>query len=188
MPVGIAFLRGINVGGKHTLPMETLRGLCEGLGLRDARTYIQSGNVVFSAGKRELAKAAAGLEGAIEKRCGFRPRVVVRTLEEVRGVIAGSPFGGGRAGPAVIDGTRLLVMFLAEEPSEPAKKAVGAIKANPERVRLMGRDLYMDFPNGLAKSTLPMGALEKAVGVAGTVRNWNTVRMVVEMGGTLEVE
>ena len=186
MPIGIALIRGINVGGKNILPMADLRAMCERLGLREARTYIQSGNVVFSAGTRELARAAAALEGAIEKKCGFRARVVVRTLHEVRGVIAGNPFAGGRGGADVPDGAKLLVMFLADEPTAAAKKAVAAIKSDPERVRLVGREAYLDFPNGAGKSKLPMAVVEKALGVAGTCRNWNTVGKLVEMGKALE--
>src|SRR4029079_15324760 len=82
MPVCVAFIRGINVGGKNMLPMAMLRELCEGLGLRDVRTHIQSGNVVFRCSK--AAELEKRLEDAIEKKSGFRPAVVVRAAEALR--------------------------------------------------------------------------------------------------------
>ncbi len=178
MPIGIAFIRGINVGGKNLLPMADLRAMCEGLGRRDAQTYIQSGNLVFRAGTRELANAAAALEGAIEKKCGFRPRVVVRTLDELRAVVAQSPFASRRG--LLTD--RLLVMFLTAPHAASAQRTLDAIGDVPEEVRLAGREAYLYFPNGIARPKLPMATVERAVGVPGTCRNWNTIGKLVEMG------
>lgn len=178
MPIGVALIRGINVGGNQMLPMELLRALCAEVGLRDARTYIQSGNVVFRAGKREMSRAAAGLADAIEGRRKFRPGVAVRTIDDLRAVVAANPFAGRRG----VDGSRLLVMFLDGEPDAAAKRAAAALKAGRDEIRVGGREAYLHYPDGVAGSKLTMAMVEKALRVPGTCRNWNTVTKLLSMG------
>ncbi|CAG0978557.1 hypothetical protein PHYC_01638 [Phycisphaerales bacterium] len=172
MPIAIALIRGINVGGKHKLPMDLLRSLCEDLGLRDVRTLIQSGNVVFRCRDGAAPGAASNLEAAIENRCGFRPSVVVRDHDELRRVLKASPFEDHEA----LDPSRLLVMFLADDPQRGARKALAAFGPTPERIALRGREAFLYFPNGIARSKLSMSAVEKALGVPATCRNWNTLK------------
>lgn len=187
MTVAVALIRGINVGGKNMLPMEVLRALCEGAGLRDARTLIQSGNVVFRCADRSVAGCAGKLEGAIERKCGFRPSVVVRTLAELRGVCAARVFKDHDS----LEPNRLLAMFLATEPGASAKKAIAAITASgayAERVAVLGREVFLYFPNGIAGARLPMSAVEKAIGTPGTCRNWTTITKLLAMGEELDAE
>ena len=80
----ISLLRGVNVGGHNKIKMEELRALYESLELREPQTYVQSGNVVFSSKERNLATLAGKIEDAIEKKCGFCPEVVLRTVSEMR--------------------------------------------------------------------------------------------------------
>lgn len=181
MPTAIALIRGINVGGKNLLPMETLRSLCAGAGMDDARTYIQSGNIVFNASKGTLAKSGAlteRLERAIEKARGFRPRVVVRTLDEWSRVIAANPFDGRKG----IEPSKLLVVVLDGPPVAGAPKALATVKRGTEEPVLVGRELFVHYPDGAGKSKMSMPAVERALGVQGTARNWNTVLKLREMG------
>lgn len=173
MSVGVAFIRGINVGGKNPLPMATLRAICEGAGLGDVETYIQSGNVVFTAPGRAIGRAARGIEEGIEREKGFRPSVVVRTLPELRAVVGAAPF---EADPA-----KLVVMFLGGTPGAGARRAIEGIGADPERLELIGREVFIHFPNGIGRSKLQIARVEKAAGLPGTCRNWNTVLKMVEM-------
>ena len=92
MPAVIGFLRGVNVVGNNKIKMEELRALCESMGLLNAQTYIQSGNVVFRMKGRSVASLAARIEKAIEMQFGFRPHVMLRTAEELRDVITRNPF------------------------------------------------------------------------------------------------
>ena len=184
MPIGIALIRGINVGGKNLLPMETLRELAAEIGLRDARTYIQSGNMLFRAGVKDMARAAAKLEAAIESRLKFRPSVVVRSIEDLRAAIAANPLAKRRG----IDGNRMLVMFLAGQPDAAARRNVAALKQDPEEIWLIGREAYLHLPNGIAASNLSMATVEKAIRVPGTCRNWNTVGKLLAMAEELEGE
>src|ERR1700704_894959 len=92
MAVIISMLRGVNVGGHNMIKMDALRALYESLGLRDAQTYVQSGNVVFRTQGRDLALIWKKIENGIERTFGFRPSVIVRTDSEMRDVIARNPF------------------------------------------------------------------------------------------------
>ena len=83
MTVVISMLRGVNVGGHNKIKMDSLRELYESLGLRDAQTYVQSGNVVFRTDAKNIAPVAKRIEDAIERKFGFRPSVILRTTSEL---------------------------------------------------------------------------------------------------------
>lgn len=182
MPTAIALIRGINVGGMNILPMVSLRILCERIGLEDVQTYIQSGNVVFRAGAAEVAAAAERLERVIEADRGFRPSVVVRTRGQWQAAMKASPF----AARPRIETNKLLVMFLSAKPGAAAAKALAGVKRVNEELALAGRELHMHFPDGVGRSKLSMAAVEKALGVVGTARNWNTVVKLREIAAAME--
>src|SRR5215468_10580846 len=92
----VSLLRGVNVGGHNMIGMEALRALYASLKLRDPQTYVQSGNVVFQAESRDLVKLADQIEKAIERSAGFRPSVILRTVAEMRDVVARNPFAERR--------------------------------------------------------------------------------------------
>jgi uncharacterized protein (DUF1697 family) len=177
MTIGIAFIRGINVGGKNALPMATLRAICGEAGLRDAQTYIQSGNVVFSAPERALARAAKAVEDGIESQLGFRPFVMVRTLRELRALVGAVPF---EAEPS-----KLIVMFLTDRPTAAATRAIQELKPDPERIELIGREIFIHFPIGIGTSKLQTTKVEKAAGLPGTCRNWNTILKMIDLSAAL---
>jgi uncharacterized protein (DUF1697 family) len=178
MTVGIAFIRGINVGGKNPVPMATLRTVCEQAGLRGARTYIQSGNVAFRAPPRELTRAAAAIAKGIQARAGITPEVVVRSLDDLREIIAARPFDA--------DPAKLIVMFLGGVPAASACRAVEDLKPDPERLALRGREIFIHFPSGMGTSKLSTARIEKLAGHPGTCRNWNTVLKMAELAAELE--
>ena len=177
MPTAIALLRGINVGATRSLPMERLRELCEQVGMHDPRTYIQSGNVIFEAAKKDLSGLAKNLEAAIEADRGFRPSVVVRTRDELAAAIEGNPF----AARAKFEPAKLLVMFLKSKPAAGAQHALDGVKRGAEQMRLVGRELFIEFPDGIGRSKLALAAVEKALGVPATGRNWNTLLNLLAM-------
>lgn len=175
--VVISLLRGVNVGGRNLIRMDALRTLYESLGLGDVRTYVQSGNVVFSTREKDLQKLAKRIEDGIESKFGFRPSVILRTSAELRDVVARNPF----AGREDIEPNKLLIMFLASEPGAEARSKILAIKAEPEELRMDGRELYIYFPDGMGKTKLPLASIERALKVPGTGRNWNTVTKLLAM-------
>jgi len=182
MPVLISMLRGINVGGHHKIKMEVLRGLYETLKCEDVRTYVQSGNVIFQTKEKNSAALANKIKDAIEKKLGFRPEVILRTSAELRAAVAANPFAGRRD----LEPGKLLVTFLAGEPSPDPRTILASLKAYPEELHLRGRELYIYFPNGAGKSRLPWSSVEKLFKTAGTARNWNSVTKMLEIAEELE--
>jgi uncharacterized protein (DUF1697 family) len=182
MAVIISMLRGVNVGAHHRIKMDALRALYEPLGLRDPQTYVQSGNVVFRTDKRDLVALAKRIEDAIERGFGFRPTVILRTSGELREVIARNPFAKRRG----IEPSRLLVYFLASDPGAETRDKVLSLKTEPEELRMDGRELYIYFPNGMARPKLSWAVLEKTLKVPGTGRNWNSVTKLLDMAERLE--
>jgi uncharacterized protein (DUF1697 family) len=184
MTVAISMLRGVNVGGHNLVKMELLRGLYESLGLRDSQTYVQSGNVVFRTSARDLTALAKRIETSIEQTFGFRPGVMNRSPSDLREVIRRNPFAARRG----IDPRKLLVTFLAADPSAEAREKILGIKIPPEELRLEGREVYVYYPNGVGRSKLSPALIEKTLKTPGTGRNWNTVTKLLEIAEQLEAD
>jgi len=171
-----AFLRGINVGGRSLLAMADLKSALDDAGLSDARTYLQSGNVIVtprSGGPVELGET---LERAVEGVAGRPIRVMVRTRDEVDGIVAGNPLWDESLKPS-----SLHTVFLEAAP-DPARAAELDPDRSPhDRFALLGREIYLHYPQGSGRSRLNLEYFEKTLGVAGTARNWNTVTRVLRM-------
>jgi uncharacterized protein (DUF1697 family) len=182
MPVFVSMLRAVNVTGHNMIKMEELRALYEELGLRDAQTYIQSGNVVFRTSQRDPSRLAERIADAIEDRFGFRPGVLVRTSSDLRNAIAGNPFPA----QAAAEPGKLLVVFLSADPHPEARDKALGIKVGPEELRIAGRELYIYFPDGQGRSKLSFTLVEKTLKTPGTGRNWNTVNRLLAMAERLE--
>jgi uncharacterized protein (DUF1697 family) len=182
MAVIISLLRGVNLAGHKPVKMDALRKLHESLGLRDVQTYINSGNVIFKSEARALDPVRRRIEKAIERTFGFHADVMLRTCSELREIIARNPFATRRG----IDPRKLAVSFLAAEPGAEARKNVLKIKADPEELRITGRELYIYFANGMARPKLSVAQLEKTLKTSGTNRNWNTVTKLLELAEKME--
>jgi uncharacterized protein (DUF1697 family) len=182
MPIAVALLRAVNLGAHNRIKMETLRTSCESLGCRRVQTLVQSGNAIFEIADRNYPKLAERLERAIEAELSFRPRVITRTLPELRIAIANNPF----ANRSDIHPSRLLVTFLCADPPEEARQKVLAMNTDPEELHLRGREVYMYFPNGLARPKTSPAMVERALKVAGTGRNWNIVNKLLALAEDLE--
>ncbi|HLY63402.1 MAG TPA: DUF1697 domain-containing protein [Terriglobia bacterium] len=182
MPVLISLLRAVNVGGHQMIKMDALRELYESIGFRPARTYLQSGNVVFKSGERDPARLTKKIETAIERDFGFRPDVVIRTTVELKDVIRRNPFAKRRD----IDPRKLLVTFLAGVPAREDVEKVSKIKADPEEMHINGREVYIYFPNGVARPKISWTQVAKKLKTSGTARNWNTVTQLLAMAEELE--
>jgi uncharacterized protein (DUF1697 family) len=182
MPVAIAMLRAVNVAGHQKLNMEALRTLCGGLGLQDVQTYIQSGNVVFRENSGEPEALARKIEDGIHQKFGFRPDVIVRTTSELRKVISNNPF----AGRPEVEPNRLLVLFMASAPARQARERILAMPCEPEEMYFKGRELYIYYPNGMARPKIPVARIEKVLAGSSTGRNWNTVNKLLAMAEMAE--
>ncbi len=171
----IALFRGINVGGSHALPMKELKQVLEKSGCVDVRTYIQSGNVVFSSASSDVARLEKQLAAAVSGSHGFEPRVLVLTPDAFERAVAANPF------PEAIENPRSLhLFFLASLPERPDLKSIEALRAKTERFALKGRVFYLHTPDGFGDSKLAARA-ERLLTVEATARNWRTITMLLEM-------
>ena len=182
MAVIISMLRGVNLGPHHRLKMEELRALYESLKLREAQSYVQSGNVIFRSEEKDLVALGRRIEEAIEKKFGFRPPVILRTTAELREAIAKNPFAKRRD----IEPSKLLVTFLHRDPGKEIREQVLKIDTAPEELRMEGREVYIYFPNGMARPKMKWAAIERVLKTQWTGRNWNSVRKMMEMAEQLE--
>jgi uncharacterized protein (DUF1697 family) len=178
----IALLRAVNLAGRNTIKMEVLRELCTTLKLQNPKTYVQSGNVVFGARDQDPVKLSRRIADSIEKSCGFRTQVILRTTEELRSVIARNPFARQKD----VEPAKLIVIFLSDTPDKKARERLKSIKADREELHLDGRELYIYFPDGMGRSKVSVAAIEKAVQFPGTGRNWNSVTKLLAMAEQLE--
>jgi uncharacterized protein (DUF1697 family) len=162
----VALLRAVNVGGTGKLPMSDLKDICEELGFGAVRTYIASGNVVFTSRKSEAAVKGA-LEKRLEAYAGKPLGVLVRTAAEMAQVLVDNPFP--EAAP-----NRTVAMFLDRAPS--ADTLTGVRGQRNEQIQLGRREIYIHYGDGMAKSKLVIAAAK-----TGTGRNMNTVATLARM-------
>jgi uncharacterized protein (DUF1697 family) len=169
MKTCIALFRGINVGGRHSLPMKELVALLESLGCRNVRTYIQSGNVVFQSSEKDTGTLAKQISAEIKRRRGFEPAVQLLTVKEFEKAMRQNPFP-----KAVADPKSLHLSFLAEKPKSPNLKRLEELRKDSEQYRLIGRVFYLHAPEGIGRS-------ERCLGVPLTDRNWRTVCEIMKL-------
>jgi len=181
MPAYVAFLRGINVGGNKTIAMAKLKALFDALGFENAKTHLNSGNVVFASGRKDRAKLAAEIETAIEKAYGFRPAVMLRDAAALRRIVKENPFPD----EAENDPSHLVVMFLSAKPDKDAAKRLAAAYDGLEEIRISGDNATITYRAGIGTSKLTAALLEKHLGVTATGRNWNTVTKLLAMAEAL---
>ena len=160
-----ALLRGINVGGVKLL-MTDLARLCASEGFDCVKTYIASGNVVFTSTKKEAAVRAA-VEAALAAHMKRAIPVLVRSADELEATVSANPFPG-------IAGNRLLVFFLPDPP--PTTVLAGVVSPDGEELAVRGRELFVHYPNGMGRSKLKVPLWN-----VGTSRNLNTVVKLAAM-------
>lgn len=179
MKTYIALLRGINVGGNNKLPMKELRQLLNSIGLGNAKTYIQTGNIVF-----QSEKNAAGLSGliksAIEESFGFAPHVLVLSLDKFKKSMESNPFPEAESEPKTLH-----LYFLDAKPKKPTLEVLENIKKDSEHFLLKDKTFYLHAPEGVGRSKLA-ARTEKALGVAATARNWSSVAKIKAMAEAAE--
>ncbi|OAF05601.1 hypothetical protein AYJ54_01480 [Bradyrhizobium centrolobii] len=166
----VALLRAVNVGGTGKLPMSELKEMCEELGLAAVRTYIASGNVVFTCRKSEAAIKTA-LERRLHAYAGAPVGVLVRSAAEMARVAAENPFP--KAAP-----NRTVAIFLDKAP--PADALAGIRGKMNEELRLGRREIYVHYGDGMGTSKLVIPAAK-----TGTARNMNTIATLAKMAAEL---
>ncbi|MBA2579800.1 MAG: DUF1697 domain-containing protein [Thermoleophilaceae bacterium] len=170
----IALLRGINVGGHKKVEMARLRELMGTLGYRDVRTYVQSGNVVFTGPEVPPIEVAQRLEERIAATFGFDVSVMVRSREELADVIAANPLRD-----VATDPSRHLVVFRDDEVDLTGAATVDPADFAPEAFHVRGREIYLWAPDGVRDSPVVKALSEKRLGGTATARNWRTLEKLL---------
>jgi uncharacterized protein (DUF1697 family) len=173
----IAMLRGVNVGG-NPLKMDWLRAACEEIGLRDVKTYVQSGNIVFTSRLRAAAIAEM-LKATVDAQTRLPVSVVIRSAAELAKIVAGNPF----LKQDDVDVAKLHVTFLDKVPAKLPLERLDAMAGSRDQYRLAGREIYLHCPINYGETKLSNTAIEKVLGVGATTRNWKTVTTLHEMAG-----
>lgn len=174
MTTYVALLRGINLAGRRKVAMPDLREALAEAGFEDVATYIQSGNIVLNSGK-PAARLRTELEKVIEDRFGFAVPVILRTRKQLDGVIAANPF------PEPSDQRLLHVVFLEKAANSGAVKKLAAAATGSDEVKSVGKELYLNTPDGFGRSKLAAALAKDPSGITGTARNWRTVLKLAEM-------
>lgn len=174
MPVYAALLRGINVGGARPIRMADLRAMFEAAGATSVETYIQSGNVVFGHASKSEPALTRTLEATIARATGFSTSLVLRSGKEIAAVLKSNPFA--RAKPGTVH-----VYFLREKPPATVLADVDTKRFLPETWQLVGREMFVELPNGTGRSKLLPAILRKPPLTLATGRNWRTVEMLAAM-------
>ena len=186
MATHVALLRGINLGGRNKVAMADLRALVAGLGHTGVSTYIQSGNVLFTApDDADCAATARVITEAIATTLGVTSPVVVVTRHELAQILADNPF------PDEPDPRRVHAVVLSEPPwpeltdKLDAARAKSAAAGGTDEVVAVGRTLYLHTPAGYGRSVLAEALLRVVSspksGATGTARNWATMTKLLEL-------
>lgn len=173
----ISILRGINVGGKKVL-MADLKALYEGLKFKDIITYIQSGNVIFKSDTTlSDVELAQKIEQALLKKYKFEVPVIIRSLDEVKKVIATNPFLKEKG----IDPEKLHVTFLSDIPEKAKTDAIAEVDFPPDRFIIIKKEVFVHCPISYGETKLSNKFFENKLKVSATTRNWNTVNKLAEL-------
>jgi uncharacterized protein (DUF1697 family) len=170
METWIALLRGINVGGKHIVPMKELVKLLEANGFFNVKTYIQSGNVVF----QSLTKPKHQIGQLMEHKFGFKPVVFILSTADFKKSVANNPFQSD-------NGKAIHFFFLEEVPELIDYELLDSLKAESEEYKLVENVFYLHAPDGIGRSKLVEKIGKAFPGVTMTARNLNTINKLIEM-------
>src|ERR1700677_451138 len=183
MATHVALLRGINVGGRNKVPMAELRTMVSGLGFADVSTYIQSGNVLFSAAGTDTDEIASAIAAGLTATFCLDVGVVVVTRDELAAVISRNPY------PDEANHKCLHTVFMAAEPSRERLEPLAAVQAavrekkgGRDSLTVIGRVFYLHTPDGFRDSELARALARLTAG--GTARNWATSTKLLELCDT----
>ncbi len=168
----VALLRGINVGGKNRLPMSDLRGYFEKAGAFGVSTYIQSGNVVFTAAPRGASPVCEAVTKAIREHHGFEVPIVCRSAVALREIVERCPFE---------DRENVHVVFLSAKPANTTVASLAKDRSPGDTFIVVGDVMYLHVPNGMSRTKLTNAWIDAQLKVTSTARNWRTVTALMGM-------
>jgi uncharacterized protein (DUF1697 family) len=172
----VAFLRGINVGGKNKIKMETLREVfSNALGFENVKTYINSGNLIFETDEIDDKTLAATIETAIDKEFNLKIKTIVRTIDEIKNIVENSPFAG-----QFENDKDLHVFFLDEELPIEKRELLLSNNSENEQYFVRNREIFCLLRVSVLDSLIGKDYIGKKLKVFATARNWRTVNKILE--------
>jgi uncharacterized protein (DUF1697 family) len=181
MQTYIAILRGINVSGHKLIKMDALRKLFDGMGFKNTKTYIQSGNVIFQGKQAKPHDLEKKIASSILKEFGFEVPVLVKEVTELEVVLKNNPFINKRKE----DATKLHVTFLSEEPEKAHFEKIKDGNYAADEFIVTGKTVYLFCPNGYGNTKLSNTFFENKLKVTATTRNWKTINELLTMAAEL---
>jgi uncharacterized protein (DUF1697 family) len=169
LPTLIALLRGVNVAGKRKVPMSDLRSLFETLGHTDVRTYIQSGNVVFTTKAGTPTRIRSTIEKTLERDFGYDVTVLLRTTAEMAAIVKRNPYGSDA-----------YVTFLEGAADKKRVAAIDPAPFAPDEFTVKGHEVFLRCPNGYGKTQINNTFFERKLATKATTRNWKTVTTLLD--------
>lgn len=174
MATRIVLLRAVNVGPAQ-LPMADLRAIATDLGAADVRTYIASGNLIADV-PGDPAVFDRGIEQAVEQRFGFFREVVSRTPQQVQAALDAHPF-------EIVEPKFSYITFLTGAPTPEALEKAHTYETHDDRWQVIGTEMHIRYADGAGRPQMKGDTIGRALGVAGTARNLNTVRKLIDLAG-----
>jgi uncharacterized protein (DUF1697 family) len=173
----IALLRGVNIGGKKLMRMEDLRHIFLGSGFRSARTYLQSGNVVFQSANGNIQELTQWIEAKIEQVFGYHASVFLLKRQAISKILLDNPFINDRNE----DPSKLYVTFLYQAPLQDQWAGLTPPSGTTDEMAIGEGVIYLWCPSGYGKTRLSNHFFESKLGVLATTRNWNTVKALCDL-------
>jgi uncharacterized protein (DUF1697 family) len=178
MPVYVSFLRGVNMTGHNKMKMADLSALYNDVGLNGVSTFIQSGNVIFSAGDEySVLNISQKIEKAISEKFSYDVPVMIRSVDQLKRLLSVNPFLSENN----FDPAKNAVLFLHEKAAEDQIANVKNIDYPPDKFKVDGSEIFIYCPNGFGRTKLYTNFFEKKMGVTGTARNWNTILAIQDI-------
>jgi uncharacterized protein (DUF1697 family) len=172
----VALLRGINLGNVNKLPMKDLIQIFVDNNCENVQNYIQSGNIVFKATPEIATSITDLITTQIQKQYGYKVPVILRTAEQLAGVMQDNPFLKKE-----LPEDKLHVMFLANTPDADRINTLDPNRSSPDEFSVEGQEIYLHLPNGVGRSKLTNDYFETKLKTVSTARNWRTVTKLLEM-------
>jgi uncharacterized protein (DUF1697 family) len=178
----ISFLRGVNMTGHNSIKMTDLTALYVKLGFKDAKTYIQSGNVVFGYdADLTVTELSLTIEKTILDKFNYNIPVMTRSVDQLQDLFSVNPFLEEKE----FNPAKMAVIFLHEKPSKDQILKIAGVDYPPDKFKIIGSDIHIFCPNGFGKTKIYTNFFEKRMGVIGTARNWKTITTLLDIARNL---
>lgn len=170
----VSFLRSINVSGKNKILMTELQTAYQDIGFCDVKTYIQSGNIVFSSESSNKELLIDTIQKKIKDRFGYNIFVFIKNIKDLESIIQNSPYTHH-------DISKINITLLSSKPSHYNEDDIYNIKADKEEITIINDIIYLFTPDGYGKTRLSNSFLEKKLNTSATTRNWKTITAIYEL-------